>query len=93
MKNRTNKIWFILPFTISLLVFIPIAIIIYSFFLETSDYTSLLSKTYLLNYLVQTFILLISVIFLTSILGIGSAYFVTFYKFPGCNFFSCSLIL
>lgn len=93
MKNLNNKIWFILPFIISLLVFIPIAIIIYSFFLKTSGYATLLSKTYLLNYLIQTLILLISVIFLTSVLGIGSAYFITFYKFPGCNFFSWSLIL
>ena len=36
---------------------------------------------------------LIGVLFLTFILGVGSAYIVSFYEFPGANFFKWALIL
>ena len=37
--------------------------------------------------------LLIGVLFLTFIIGVGCAYVVSFYKFPGVNFFKWALIL
>ena len=36
---------------------------------------------------------MIGVLFLTFILGVGSAYLVSFYQFPGANFFKWALIL
>jgi iron(III) transport system permease protein len=93
MFKKKNKFWFFIPFLISLLVLIPIIIIISSFFLNTSEYKAFLTKTYLFYYVSNSFILLTGVLFLTSLFGIGCAYFTTFYKFPGSSFFSWALIM
>ena len=63
------------------------------FFESTSDYYSLLRNTFLLKYILNSFFLLIGVLFLTFIFGVGSAYCVSFYNFPGVNFFKWALIL
>ena len=90
--NRLN-FWYISSFLISLLVALPIATVFFSFFESTSDYFSLLKNTFLLEYISNSILLLIGVLSLSFIFGVGAAYFVSFYDFPGANFFKWSLIL
>ena len=90
--NKFN-IWFLSSFLVSLLVIIPILTVSISFFEETSQYFDILKKTFLFEYIFNSISLLIGVLVLTFFLGTGSAYIVSFYKFPGVNFFKWALIL
>lgn len=85
--------WLVSSLLISLVVCIPLVVISSSFFVKLSGYYNLLQDTYLYLYLFNTLALLIGVIILTLIFGVGSAYLVSFYKFPGSNFFTWALIL
>ena len=91
----TNKfnIWFLSSLLISLLVIIPILTVSFSFFEDTSRYFDILKKTFLFEYIFNSLSLLVGVLILTFFLGVGSAYIVSFYKFPGVNFFKWALIL
>ena len=87
------NIWFFSSFIIALIVAMPIITIFFSFFLETSDYFTLLKNTFLFEYISNSLIILVSVITITFLLGVISAYFISFYEFPLCKFFSWALIL
>ena len=87
------NLWFFGSVTIALIVALPILTVFYSFFLETSDYLILLKNTFLLEYINNSFVILFSVLIITFIIGVSSAYFVSFYEFPFSNFFSWALIL
>ena len=95
MKNLTSRynFWFFSSFTIALIVALPIITVFFSFFSETSNYFTLLRNTFLFDYINNSLLILISVLFITFILGVSSAYFISFYEFPLCNFFSWALIL
>ena len=90
---KNLNVWFFLSLVISLLVLIPIATVFLSFFENTSNYYEILKKTFLLEYIYNSLILLLSVLVLTFLLGTGIAYLVSFYKFPGSDFFKWALIL
>ena len=90
---RYFNIWFLSSFIISLLVIIPILTVSLSLFEDTSRYFDVLKKTFLFEYIFNSLSLLIGVLILTFILGVGSAYLVSFYIFPGVNFFKWALIL
>ena len=85
--------WFFSSFLISLIVLIPIITVFSSFFENTSDYYEILKNTFLIEYIVNSFILLISVLIFTFLIGTCAAYLVSFYKFPGSEFFKWALIL
>ena len=93
MKYNKINIWYLSTFLISIVVAIPIATVFSSFFETTSSYTSILKNTFLYEYIFNSILLLFGVLFLTFIIGVGSAYVVSFYKFPGVNFFKWALIL
>jgi iron(III) transport system permease protein len=92
MIHRLN-IWYFSSLLISIVVAIPIIIIFSSFFELTSEYSLILKETFLLDYIVNSFVLLFGVIIITSIIGIGCAYLISFYDFPGAKFFKWGLIL
>ena len=92
MSNKIN-IWYLSSFLISLFVAIPILTVFGSFFENTGSYTTILKNTFLFEYIFNSVLLLIGVLFLTLIIGVGTAYLVSFYDFPGVNFFKWSLIL
>ena len=92
MTKKLN-IWYLSSFLISIIVAIPIATVFSSFFETTSSYTSIIKDTFLYEYIFNSIVLLIGVLFLTFIIGVGCAYVVSFYKFPGVNFFKWALIL
>ncbi len=85
--------WYLSSLSISLIVAIPILTVFTSFFQDTSNYFEILKQTFFFEYIFNSLILLIGVLFLTFILGVGSAYIVSFYQFPGANFFKWALIL
>ena len=87
------NVWYISSFVISFIVLIPILTVFTSFFEDTSNYFEILKQTFLAEYIINSFTLLIGVLSLTFIIGTGCAYLVSFYKFPGVNFFKWALIL
>ena len=87
------NIWFFSSLFVASIVALPIITIFFSFFSETSNYFNVLKNTFLLDYVSNSFIILISVLSITFLLGVISAYFISFYEFPFCNFFSWALIL
>ena len=92
MGKKIN-IWYVSSFLISMAVAIPIVTVFSSFFETTSNYSSILKNTFLYDYIFNSLLLLIGVLILTFIIGVGCAYLVSFYVFPGVNFFKWALIL
>ena len=93
LKLPKFNYWLVSSLLISSIVCIPIIVISTSFFGELSNYYGLLKDTYLYLYILNTLGLLIGVLIFTFIFGVGSAYLVSFYKFPGSSFFTWALIL
>ena len=93
MTYKNFNIWYLLSFLISFIVLIPIITVFTSFFENTSNYYEILKNTFLIEYILNSLVLLISVLVLTFLLGTGTAYLVSFYKFPGSDFFKWALIL
>ena len=90
--NKFN-VWSLSSFVISFVVIIPILTVSVSFFEETSNYYQILKDTFLLEYIFNSVALLMGVLILTFLMGAGSAYLVSFFNFPGSNFFKWTLIL
>ena len=93
MGFRKINIWYVASLLISLVVAAPILTVFSSFFETTGNYSLILKNTFLYDYIYNSLILLIGVLFLTFMIGVGCAYLVSFYNFPGVNFFKWSLIL
>jgi len=87
------NIWYLSSFLISLIVALPIVTVFSSFFENTGNYSSILKNTFLYDYIFNSILLLLGVLLLTFVIGVGCAYTVSFYKFPGVNFFKWALIL
>ena len=85
--------WYLSSFFVSFIVAIPILTVFTSFFQETTNYFDILKNTFLLEYIYNSLVLLFGVLILTFILGVGCAYIVSFYDFPGVKFFKWALIL
>ena len=90
---KSSNIWFLSSLLVSLGVLIPIITVFFSFFETTSNYYEILKNTFLIEYIFNSFVLLVSVLILTFFIGTFSAYLVSFYKFPFSNFFKWALIL
>ena len=88
MLNNKFNFWYISSFFISILVALPIITVFFGFFESTSDHFSLLKDTFLLKYISNSILLLFGVLLLTFLFGVGAAYCVSFYDFPGINFFN-----
>ena len=93
MSFKKINIWYLSSFLISLIVAVPIITVFSSFFETTGNYSSILKETFLYEYIFNSIFLLLGVLFLTFIIGVGCAYAVSFYEFPGVNFFKWALIL
>ena len=90
---RNINIWLISSLIVSIFVSIPILTVFTSFFQNTSNYYEILKNTFLMEYIFNSFVLLICVLILTFLIGTGSAYLVSFFEFPLSNFFKWALIL
>lgn len=87
------NLWFFSSLIIAMIVALPIITVFFSFFSETSNYFIILKNTFLFDYITNSFVILFFVLLLTLILGVSTAYLVSFYDFPLSNFFSWALIL
>tara|TARA_B100000700_G_scaffold329603_1_gene451937 strand:- start:1068 stop:2684 length:1617 start_codon:yes stop_codon:yes gene_type:complete len=87
------NIWFFSSVFIALIVALPILTVSFSFLSETSNYFLILKNTFLLDYIFNSLTILIFVVLITFLLGVISAYFISFYQFPFSRFFSWALIL
>ena len=85
--------WYLSSFLISFVVIIPIITVGISFFEETSNYYKILKNTFLIEYILNSLTLLLLVLIFTLIIGTGTAYLVSFFKFPLSDFFKWALIL
>ena len=90
---KNFNIWFLSSLLVSIFVSIPILTVLTGFFEDTSNYYQILKDTFLFEYIFNSFILLVSVLILTFLIGTGSAYLVSFFEFPLSNFFKWALIL
>jgi iron(III) transport system permease protein len=93
MNYKKINIWYLSSLLISIVVAIPIITVFSSFFESTGNYSSIIKNTFLYDYIFNSLILLTGVLILTFIIGVGCAYLVSFYNFPGVNFFKWALIL
>jgi len=93
MFLRKINIWYLSSFLISIAVAIPIVTVIFSFFESTGEYSSIIKNTFLYDYIFNSLSLLSGVLFFTFVIGVTGAYLVSFYSFPGANFFKWALIL
>jgi len=93
MLLKKINVWYLSSLVISIIVAIPIVTVFSSFFETTGNYSSIIKDTFLYEYILNSAILLIGVLFLTFVIGVGCAYLVSFYKFPGAKFFKWALIL
>ena len=94
MLLKKINVWYLSSLAISIIVAVPIVTVFSSFFETTGIYSSIIKDTFLYEYILNSaYILLIGVLLLTFVIGVGCAYLVSFYKFPGANFFKWALIL
>ena len=93
MLYKKFNIWYLNSFLISAIVAIPIVTVFSSFFESTGKYSVIIKDTFLFDYIYSSALLLSGVLVFTFIIGVGCAYLVSFYKFPGSNFFKWALIL
>ena len=80
-------------FNFTYLFKIPIITVSFSFLEDTTNYYEIIKNTFLYEYIFNSALLLIGVLLLTLLIGVGSAYLVSFYDFVGSNFFKWALIL
>ena len=93
MLYKKFNIWYLNSFLISAIVAIPIVTVFSSFFESTGKYSVIIKDTFLFDYIYSSALLLSGVLVFTFIIGVGCAYLVSFYKFPGSNFIKWALIL
>ncbi len=90
---KNINIWYISSLLVTLIVAIPIVTIFSSFFEVTSGYFTLLKNTFLLKYISNSLLLLVGVLTISGFLGVTAAYLISFFNFPGVNFFKWAFIL
>jgi len=85
--------WSLFSYILTFIILLPIVFVINHAFGSDTQTLIHLKETVLFEYISSTLILVISVSFLTLILGVGSAYLTTFYHFKFVNFFVFALAL
>ncbi len=93
MILKKINFWYLSSFLISITVAIPIITVFSSFFQSTGNYFLIMKDTFIYEYISNSFLLLAGVLITTFIIGVGCAYLVSFFNFPGANFFKWALIL
>ena len=92
-KNSVINPWGIVPYVVLVIFVLPILIVISSIFGEWSENWSHLYEYVLFDYIYNSSVLVIGVLFFAFILGTTSAWLVTSYQFPGKDFLEWALIL
>ena len=92
-KRLSTSWWWISAVLISLVLIAPLSVIAKSLISEPGEGWELISELLLADYIRGTLIMIIGVGALTLIFGVGSAWVVTVWEFPGKKFFSLALML
>ena len=85
------NIWNFLSILVSLLIFLPIFLIITNFNIESENWLHI-KENLLINYVFSTLYLVIGVGITSTIIGVGSAWFVTCYDFYGRKYIEWLLV-
>ena len=85
--------WVVSTLIISLLVVLPLMVITPSLFVRGDEVWEHILHRLVPGYVLNTVILMIGVGLLTTIFGLGAAWLVTMYQFPGRRIFQWALIL
>jgi iron(III) transport system permease protein len=93
MFIKKINFWYLSSLFVTCIVSIPIITILFNSFSSSNEYLVLLKNTFLFEYVANSSYLLVGVLSLTFFFGVLSAYFVSFYEFPGVKFFNWALIL
>ena len=83
----------VLLFVIILLVIIPIMTVMSFIFQPSTELWGHLSENLLIDYLLNTGMIVISVALLTIVIGVSCAWLVTNFTFPGVNIFKWLLVM
>ncbi|MED6299036.1 MAG: hypothetical protein VX860_03005, partial [Verrucomicrobiota bacterium] len=92
-KRLSTSWWWISALLISLVLIAPLSVIAKSLISKPGEGWELISELLLADYIRGTLIMIIGVGALTLIFGVGSAWVVTVWEFPGKKFFSLTLML
>ncbi len=92
-KISVIKFWVAIPYVVLAVFVLPILIVISSIFGEWSENWSHLYDYVLFDYIYNSSVLVIGVLFVAFIVGTTSAWLVTNYRFPGKDFLEWALIL
>ena len=87
------KLWVVIPYLVLAVFVLPILIVISSIFGEWSENWSHIYEYVLFDYIYNSSLLVIGVLFVAFIVGTTSAWLVTNYRFPGKDFLEWALIL
>ena len=87
------KLWVVIPYLVLAVFVLPILIVISSIFGEWSENWSHIYEYVLFDYIYNSSVLVIGVLFVAFIVGTTSAWLVTNYRFPGKDFLEWALIL
>lgn len=85
--------WNVATVLIALLISIPILTVASNIFIPTGDIWAHLASTVLDDYIINSILLMIGVGFGVFAIGVGTAWLVTMYQFPGYRFFEWGLLL
>lgn len=88
-----NRFLFFSVFLISMIVITPLITILFGGLIFDWSVSNIAYSYLLSEYILNSFLILLGVLPLTFLLGVSSAYLVTFYNFQLSNFFKWSLIL
>ena len=82
-----------LAFAIALAFALPVLSVFTSFLAPVSDTWAHLAETVLPRYIINSLLLVVGVGVLVTVIGVGTAWLVTLYRFPGRNIMEWALIL
>ena len=91
--SRGGGLWCIAALFIAVCVSIPVLVVTSSVFVPTGEVWDHLAATVLPRYMTNSALLLVGVGIGTFIVGVGTAWLVTMYQFPGRALFEWALIL
>ena len=87
-----NNVWNTLSVIVSLIIFLPILLIIFNVTAESDNWLHI-KENLLSNYVFSTLYLVIGVGIISTVIGVGCAWFVTCYNFVGRKYIEWLLIL
>ena len=87
-----NNVWNTLSILVSLIIFSPILLIILNITGESNNWLHI-KENLLFNYVFSTLYLVIGVGIISTVIGVGCAWFVTYYNFSGRKYIEWLLIL